>query len=71
MRFIALIWLGVVLAWASAPSKPKPPALKSRPHHSSRADRNPGAWDPGHTLANPFGLPPWLRRRPAPPPPRH
>ena len=66
MRCIALILMAVALQWASAaqPTPKKPPA---RQHHSHSAQRNPGAWDPGYTLYNPFGLPPWLRRPPASP----
>jgi hypothetical protein len=66
MRRIALTLMALVLLLVSAHSRPKPADRKSHAHHAHTAHRSTGSWDPGYTLYNPFGLPPWVRR----PPPR-
>jgi hypothetical protein len=68
MRRIALTLMAVVLLASQPQPTPKPRPRPSRPHPQQR---NPGAWDPGYTLDNPFGLPPWMRRPPYPAPKRH
>jgi hypothetical protein len=65
MRRIALTLMAFVLLVEQPVPRPRP---KNQPHHPHTRYRNPGAWDPGYTLDNPFGLPPWMRRpvRPLP-----
>jgi hypothetical protein len=54
--------MAVVLLDAAVPIKPKSPVPKTQPHHRRTNNRNPGAWDPGYTLDNPFGMPREYRR---------
>jgi hypothetical protein len=71
MRCIALTLMAVGLMWASAPAERQSSVSKTHRHRNHSATRNPGAWDPGYTLYNPFGLPPWMRHPGPPlPPPR-
>jgi hypothetical protein len=64
MRRIGLTLMALALLLVSAHSRPKPADRKARPNHARTEQRAKGAWDPGYTLYNPFGLPPWLRRPP-------
>jgi hypothetical protein len=67
MRRMALTLMALVLLLVSAPTRPKHSDRKQHLHHTHGANRSNGSWDPGYTLDNPFGLPPWLRRPPRPP----
>jgi hypothetical protein len=62
MRCIILSLMAVVLLGATVPTKPKSPAPKPQQQHRHMRHRNPGAWDPGYTLDNPFGMPREYRR---------
>ena len=62
MRRIILTLMAVFTLGAAMPTRPKPSAPKPQPQHRAARRRNPGAWDPGYTLDNPFGMPREYRR---------
>jgi hypothetical protein len=62
MRRIVLTLMAVAVLGAAVPTKPKPPAPKPQQQQRRASKRNPGAWDPGYTLDNPFGMPRKYRR---------
>ena len=66
MRRIVLTMMALVLLLVSAHSRPEHADRKSHPSRTHMSRRATGAWDPGYTLYNPFGLPPWLHRPPQP-----
>ena len=63
MRRIALILLTLALLILPAEAaRQKHPPRKSHARHSRSTGQWNGKWEPGSTISNPLGLPPWLRR---------
>ena len=59
---LVLTVIAVVLLVVPAQAKHKHHATNTQNHKAVRL-RN-GAWDPGYTYSNPYGMPPWLRAKP-------